>query len=67
MDGSGEHHQLVLLLRHLGHSVAIVDVTSQQDGADSRGVHSSVSVDDTMHELEVALHQLESKKWALYQ
>ena len=66
-DGSGERHQLALLLRHLGHSVAIVDATSQQDGADSRGVHSSVSVDNTMHELEAALHQLESKEWALYQ
>ena len=60
-DESGEHHQLALLLRHLGHAVGVVDATSQQDGSDLRGVQSSNTVNSSMHELEAALHQLEGK------
>ena len=60
-DESDEHHQLALLLRHLGHAVGVVDATSQQDGRDSRGVQSSNTVSSSMHEVEAALHQLESK------
>ena len=70
-DGSSERRQLALLLRHLGHSVRIVDATSQQDdtdhatsqqdGTDSHGVQPSDAVSNTVHELEAALHELESK------
>ena len=60
-DESDEHHQLALLLCHLGHAVGVVDTTSQQDGSDSPGVQSSNTVSSSMHEVEATLHQLESK------
>ena len=60
-DESDEHHQLALLLRHLGHAVGVVDAMSQQDGSDSCGVQSSNTVSSSMHDVEAALHQLESK------
>jgi len=61
MDGSGKRRQLALLMRHLGHSVGKVNATSQQDGANPRGFPSSNAVHNSMHELEAALQQLESK------
>ena len=55
MDESGK--QLALLLRHLslGHSIGVVDVSSQQDGVNSHGVESSTSVNNPpaiMYQLE---------------
>ena len=55
IDESGK--QLALLLRHLslGHSIGVVDVSSQQDGVNSHGVESSTSVNNPpaiMYQLE---------------
>ena len=57
MGESAERRQLALLLRHLGHASGVVDVTSQQDGSDSRGVQSS----NTVNSLTDSMDQLESK------